>query len=108
MHKPNLIPYYNKKLCESVYGSAVKQVEVKLHPGGLIKKLNKTRFFELRIIATDDKGVWFEGSNYESCHRSQDEKYSGVVYIDLTEVKSTRDVQNLACERLPLMASWDV
>ena len=104
MHKPNLIPYYNKKLCELVYGSAVKQAEVKLHPGGLIKKLNKTRFFELRIIATDEKGVWFEGSNYESCHRSQDGKYSGVVYIDLTEVKSPRDAQHLACELLPLGA----
>ena len=99
---PNLVPFFTKKIGSTLYLGRTRKL-FNVHRLGTPETQleERTRYFKLLVIATDESGVWFEGWNYDTPH-SGDERYSGVIYIHLEDVDSVLDAQNEAAFGLPL------
>lgn len=99
---PNLVPFFTKKIGATLYHGKAEKLLTVHHLGTPETQLKSTtRYFKLLVIATDEKGVWFEGWNYDTPH-SGDERYSGAVYIHLEDTETVLDTLNEAAFALPL------
>lgn len=91
--KPLLLPFFELSLGKK-FGSGT----AKKYCTSYRKEM--TRFFSLKVIATDEKGVYFEANSSES-YNTSDNRYHGTTYVDLTNVTSPTEAQMIACKQLP-------
>lgn len=91
--QPLLLPFFEQSITKSYHHGIAKKYD---------KRLNRdtNRYFALKIIATDEKGVYFEAWSGESSNTSVN-RYHGSTYVDLTNVTSIVEAQMIACKQLP-------
>ncbi len=88
-----LLPYFEKSLGKTFGAGTAKKYCDRL-------KREDSRYFSLTVIATDEKGVYFEAESSESPNTS-DNRYHGTTYVDLTSVASVVEAQMIASKQLP-------
>lgn len=91
--QPLLLPFFEQSLTKSFCSGFAKKYD---------KRLNRDdcRYFELKVIATDTKGVHFEAWSGEASNTRKN-RYHGTTYVDLTNVTATVEAQMIACKQLP-------
>ena len=91
--KPLLLPFFEQSLTKSYHHGFAKKYD---------DRLNRTanRYFALKVIATDKKGVYFEAWSGEASNTSVN-RYHGSNYVDVTNVTSCVEAQMIACKQLP-------
>jgi len=91
--QPLLLPFFEQSLTKT-YGSGF----AKKHDKRLQRQ--DSRFFDLKVIATDEQGVYFEAWSREAPNTATN-RYHGSTYVDLTNVTAIVEAQMIACKQLP-------
>jgi hypothetical protein len=91
--QPLLLPFFEQSITKSYCHGTAKKYDKR-------SGRDDTRYFELKVIATDKKGVYFEAWSGEASNTCKN-RYHGTTYVDLTNVTSYVEAQMIACKQLP-------
>ena len=91
--KPLLLPFFEQSLTKTYGHGFAKKYDKRL-------QRQANRYFNLKVIATDEQGVYFEGWSSESSNTCKN-RYHGSTYVDLTNVTAIVEAQMIACKQLP-------